>query len=96
MCRSWAFVGRVFRQPYWMTRGMFQWLCLTVARVGYGGGLRAWRGGLGLSGRLGSLGRAAGWGQGLDGEVGDHDGDDDERGSGDSGFRGQQKDDDGC
>ena len=72
-----------------------RWLCLTVAWIGCGAGLRAWRG-LGLSGRFGSLGGAADWGQSLDGEVGDHDGDDDERGRGDSGFRGQQEDDDGC
>ena len=57
------------------------WSCRTVAVVcGCGGaGFSGWRGGRGGCGR-------AGRGQCLDGEVGDHDGDDDERGGGESGF----------
>ena len=66
-------------------RGGAWWSCLAVARV-CRAGLRAWRGGLGLRGRRGWLGGTAGRGQCLDGDVGDHDGDDDERGGGESGF----------
>src|ERR1019366_1971254 len=65
-----------------------RWSCLTVAWVGRCGGVRGC-GGL----RRGGRGGAAGRGQRLDGDVGDHDGDDDQRGGGESGFGGQQQGD---